>query len=122
MSDDYRERMLAITDALRAQRVGAYTSAPPIYRLAWRVGLRLRPPLYQAFGVLALGMGIWFGVMWGLLMWFWLWRFEQRSIAGAVVASLVAGTFFGLTMAAYYRRRASRLRLPALDGGSTAAE
>ena len=43
MSDDYRQRMLAITDELRAQRVGPYTSAPPIYRLAWMLVWALVP-------------------------------------------------------------------------------
>jgi Family of unknown function (DUF6404) len=121
MSDDYRERMLAITEELRAQGVGPYMSAPPIYRLAWRLGLRVRPPLYQPFAPLALGMGIWFGVAWGLLMRFLFWRTEAHPLLSAVIGSLIAGTLFGLMMAGYYRWKAGRLRLPPLNGQSAAA-
>ena len=122
MSDQYRERMLAITDQLRAQGVNQYTSAPPIYRLAWRLGLHVRPPLYQAFASLALSMGAVFGIAWGLMMWFILWRGEGRSIITAFAVSLFAGVFFGLMMAAYYRWKAARLQLPPLvadKGAST---
>lgn len=121
MSDEYRQRMLAIADELRAQRVGPYTSAPPLYRLAWLLGLHIRPPLYQSFASLALGAGAWFAATWGLLMWFWLWRGEGRSVASTIVASVVAGVLFGLAMASYYRRKAARLQLPPLEGESAAA-
>ena len=121
MSDEYRRRMLAIADELRAQRVGTYTSAPPIYRLAWMLGLRVRPPLYQSFAALALGMGIWFGVVWGSLMWFLFWRGEEKPLSIAVFGSLIAGLVFGLGMACYYRWKAGRLQLPPLERHSTAA-
>lgn len=121
MSDGYRQRMLAIADELRAQRVGPYTSAPPIYRLAWMLGLHIRPPLYQSFASLALGMGAWFGIVWGSLMWLLFWRGEEMSVTGALVGALVAGVFFGLSMASYYRWKAGRLQLPPLDVQSAAA-
>src|SRR5262245_43427049 len=103
MSDKYRERMLAIAEQLRAQRVNPYTSAPPIYRLAWVLGLHIRPPLYQTFASLALCMGLGFGILWGLAMWFLIWRGEERSIIVALVGALFAGVLFGLAMAGYYR-------------------
>ena len=121
MSNDYRERMLAVTDELRAQRVGPYTSAPPVYRLAWMLGLHIRPPLYQSFASLALTTGACFGIGWGLLMWLFAWRGEGRSITYALVSSLFMGVFFGLATASYYRWRAGRLQLPPLDGRAAAA-
>jgi hypothetical protein len=121
MSNDYRQRMLAIADELRAQRVGPYTSAPPVYRLAWMLGFHVRPPLYQSFTSLALGMGIWFSVVWGLLMWFLFWRAEGGSISRTLVGSLFAGVLFGLAMASYYRWKAAHVQLPPLEGGSAAA-
>jgi hypothetical protein len=105
---------LAIVDDLHAQGVARYTSASPIYRLAWQLGLRVPPPLYQSFSTLAIAVGIWFGVVWGLIMWFLLWRSEARSLTSAVVTSLFAAAFFGLAMAAYYRGKAGKLRLPPL--------
>lgn len=111
---DYQQRMQALTDELHAQGVPKSTSAPPAYRLAWRMGLRVRPPLYQSFASLAIGMGLWFGVLWGLVMWLLFWRRDALSITTAFGASLAAGVLFGLMMAAYYRRKARGLRLPPL--------
>lgn len=120
MIDDYRQRMHAIADELRAQRVRPYTFAPPIYRLAWILGLHIRPPLYQSFATLALGMGAGFGIGWGLFTWYLFWHGEGLSVTGVLAGSLFAGVFFGLTMAGYYRWKASRLQLPQLDGRSDA--
>lgn len=123
MADDFRARMLAITDELLAQRVSPYTSAPPIHRLAWRLGFHVRPPLYQPFAVLALGMGLWMAPAWGLLMWFIIWPALGPSAwpspGIALFLSIFMGTFFGFTMAAFYRSKARKLRLPPLDGGSS---
>lgn len=118
MSNDYRQRMLAIADELSEQGVGRYASAPPIYRLAWRLGFRIRPPHYQSFASLTLGSAAWFGLTWGLVMWFMDWQYKQMPVAAALVASAAAGLFFGLMMAAIYRWKAHRLHLPPLDGPS----
>jgi membrane associated rhomboid family serine protease len=115
MTDAFRDRMLAITRELREQGVGAYTSAPPLFRVAWRLGLRIRPPLYQPFGKLAFGAGAWFTIAWGLVMWLTLWRTEGVKASNALVAAALTGAIFGLSMGAYYRWKASRLRLPTLD-------
>ena len=114
MSDEYYRRMMAISEQLRGQKVSPSTSAPPMYRLAWKLGLRVRPPLYQSFWSLALGLGIFFGIAWGLLMWFLIWRGDGKPISEALVASLAAGVLFGLWMAAYYRWKVKRLQLPPL--------
>ena len=119
MTDGYRERMLAITEELRGQGVGAYTSAPPIYRLAWRSGLRVRPPLYQPFAAPAVGTGIGFAVAWGLAMWLLFWRTEGFGVTNVLVRAVVTGTVYGVSLAFYYRWKASKLRLPALDPAAT---
>jgi hypothetical protein len=114
MSDDYRQQMMRIADDLHGQGVGRYTSAPPFYRAAWRLGFRIRPPLYQTFAELAIGMGTGFGLGWGLLAWILVWGPEGRPVTDVIVATLVGGVSFGLIMAAYYRWKAHRLRLPPL--------
>ena len=70
------------------------------------------PPHFASFWSLALLMGGFFAIVWGLFMWLVLWRGEDVAIAIAVVASLIAGTLFGVIMAAYYRWRARQLALP----------
>jgi hypothetical protein len=116
MRHNYRERMLRITDELAAQGVGRSTSAPPYYRLAWRLGLRTRPPLYQSFAALALGMGASFAVLTGLLMWLLFRVPEGLSVTRVLGLILAAGAVFGLTMASYFRWKARTLQLPPLDG------
>lgn len=115
MSDDYRNRMFAISQELRAQGVGMYTSAPPIYRLAWLAGIKVRPPLYQSFRTLAIGTGVGFAVLFGLFLLIDPWRTNGRSVTADFVAAIFAGLFFGLGMAFTYQRKASKLRLSALD-------
>jgi hypothetical protein len=108
MGDEYRERMLAIVEDIAAQGVGRYTSAPPIYRLAWRLGIHVRSPLYQSFATLALGQGALFGIMGGFLVW-WL---DGLTVSRGFTVAIIGGMFFGLIMAGYTRRTARRLRLP----------
>jgi hypothetical protein len=115
VAESHRDRMLAITQELRDQGVGAYTSAPPLFRLAWRLGLRIRPPLYQSFVKLSFGAGVWFTIVWGLGTWLMFWRTEGVEASHALVGAALTGTAFGLSMGTYYRWKASRLRLPRLD-------
>lgn len=120
MSNSYRRRMLSIAKQLRSQRVSQYTSAPPVYRLCWMLGLRIRPPLYQSFASLTFFQGSWLGVLWGLLMWFSLWRNQGWRVTEAIITSVFAGLLFGLAMATYYRWKASRLKLPPIDDSMSA--
>ncbi len=114
MSEAYRNRMLAVAQELRAQGVWMSTSAPPIYRLAWRAGVRVRPPLYQPFRANAITMGAGFAFAYGLLQWLNPWR-QNTSVTATVFVAVFAGLIFGLGMAATFRRKASRLQLPPLN-------
>jgi preprotein translocase subunit SecG len=48
-------------------------------------------------------------------MWLMLWRGQDMPVALAVVTAAIAGLFFGLSMACYYRWRARKLALPAWE-------
>ncbi len=115
MGNNYQQRMLQITDALVAQGVGRYTAAPLIYQLAWRLGLRVRPPLYQSFKTLALSIGTGFGLVWGLVTWLFFWGPEGDPLPAVLVGAVVAGTLFGLIMATVYRRKARTVHLPPIE-------
>jgi hypothetical protein len=45
-------------------------------------------------------------------MWFLIWRPGNLPPVAALAATLIAGTLFGVIMAAYYRWRARKLALP----------
>lgn len=114
MSDEYRKRMLQVVDELHAQGVGRYTSAPPLYRLAWRLGIHVPPPMYRSFRAVALELGASFAVGYGLLMWLFFWRADQHSALRMVVTAVIAGVGFGWGMAMWYRHRFRSVRLPSL--------
>jgi apolipoprotein N-acyltransferase len=93
-------------------------AAPPFYRLAWRLGLGLRPPLYAGFAVNALVMGGFYGVSMGVLGLLWAmsrpgWR--PALVLPVLGLACVAGAVFGVLMAGLMRRRARRAGLPSWD-------
>jgi hypothetical protein len=99
-------RLLASTGILR----GNY--APPLHRLLWKLGAKIPPPHFLSFTANFVWSGIWFGVVWGLLMWFTWSRTHGISVERALTVSIFAGLFFGLSMAAYYRYGARKHRIP----------
>lgn len=108
----HREKVDRLLSDLAQRGVGRYTAAPPLYRLLWRLGIEVPPPFFASFRSLALLMGVLFGVAWGLFMWLLVWRPDHVPPALAAATALIAGTLFGVIMAAYYRWRASKLALP----------
>ena len=56
--------------------------------------------------------GSFFGLVWGLLMWFWQWSDTGMSAGFAAALSVVAGLLFGLSMASYYAYGRRKHRLP----------
>ena len=89
------------------------TAAPPLYRLFWKMGLKVPPPLMAGFFSIALLMGGFFGVFWGLLMWLLMWGRTGMPMAAAAVLALLAGALFGLLMAAVLRWQARNKQIPA---------
>lgn len=108
----HRQKVECLIVDLGRRGVGAYTVAPPLFRLLWLLGLEVPPPLFLGFGKLTLGMGVPFGLFWGAFMWLVQWRTESVSVEAAALASVAVVVFFGLSMAAYYRWKAKRLGLP----------
>jgi hypothetical protein len=86
--------------------------APFLHRMFWRAGVSIPPPHFASFGFNVVFMGAWFGAVWGLWMWLFVW--SQRGMSGveAVFASILSGVFFGLIVALYYRIRARKYNLP----------
>ena len=106
----YREKVDASIAGLIARGVNPYTAAPPAWRLAWILGAKVPPPHFMSFSSLALISGGFFGVLWGVAMWFVLWG--SMGLPFATLMGLTAGALFGLSMGAYYRHSASKLKLP----------
>jgi hypothetical protein len=109
----HEEKVDAMIRDLETRGMSAYNSAPPLFRLLWKLGLEVPPPLFWSFAGAALVMGGFFGVVWGLMMWLMLWREQMMSPLAAGISSASAGVFFGVVMAAYYSYKRRQLGLPA---------
>lgn len=92
--------------------VPASTAAPSAWRLLWRLGVEVPPPLFTPFWTGALAMGTVFGVFWGLLMWAIQWAHQGMPLSLMAVLTLLAGVLFGLSMAVYFRHVSRKHRLP----------
>lgn len=86
---------------------------PIVYRLARKAGLKVPPPQFCTFSVNTLLGTLWFGTLWGVIMWVMQWQSLGVSIWYATNASLITGLFFGLMMASWYKLAAKRKQLPA---------
>lgn len=75
---------------------------PPALKLLWRLGVPVPPPHFAGFGAVTLASGLFFGLGWGAVMWWWQWERQGMSLTAAALTALGAGVCFGLCMAAYY--------------------
>ena len=109
----HQEKLEAMYRHMAVLGVSKSTAAPPAWRLLWRLGVEVPPPLFTPFMSSALAMGAFFGLFWGLGMWAALWARQGVPLAVMAASALAAGALFGLIMAAYYRHLARKHGLPA---------
>jgi len=81
--------------------------------------------MFQRFLPQFIASGTYFAVTWGPLMWLFQWRYQDISVADAMITSVGTGAIFGLAMAIYFRWKARNFGLPeweaypdTLDAGS----
>jgi len=103
------EKVRHLRKALSKRGVWPFMVAPPIYRLLWRLGLKVRPPLFQSFFTLFLDNGTFFVVV------MWVLTFSQGTVLDAeeFFSFIIPwGAFVGLVVAIHIRWKARRLGLP----------
>lgn len=103
----FEKRKEAALQELNESGILKLNSLPPVLILLWKLGIKSKPPHYDSFLNNTFSMGMWFAVVWGVLMWL----FEGFSVSGAVLSSLVAGVFFGIAMASYFKVSARKHKL-----------
>src|SRR5262249_49975063 len=97
------------------------TAAPPFFRLLWKLGYEVPPPLFLGFGKNALLMGGTYGLVMAGAIYLFLLSFVTLAkpysllglFAGFLWFVLLFGIPFGLAMAAVVRWTARPLALPA---------
>ncbi|TJZ73013.1 DUF6404 family protein [Chitiniphilus eburneus] len=109
----FETRLAAAITLLNTRGVGESARFPWWLRLAWRLGLRLRPPHFQPFAVNLFWNGLWFGAIWGVCMWLALWGPQVMMPCWlALLLSALVGTIYGLFQALFYAATARQYRLP----------
>lgn len=108
----HRQKVDRLIRDMRDRGISEYDAAPPIYRLLWKIGIKVRPPYFQPFFTIFLFQGLGFGLVFGGLMWLVLWRASGIPAGIAIIAALVAGLAFGLSMAFHFKQQARKLNLP----------
>ena len=77
-----------------------------------KMGFNFPPLLFWPFPAAVLVMGVYFGIFWGVLMYFFVWRKEEQSPQAVALASAGAGLLFGVAMAWLYTRARRKYALP----------
>jgi hypothetical protein len=108
----HTEMFNRIAADMRARGLPAGTAVPPVWKLLWRLGIRMPPPLFLGFWSNALLLGVIFGALWGMVMWLLIWSAQGMPVAWALSGALLAAVLFGVTMAAVMRYFARRHALP----------
>ena len=114
MSEYARKHAAAIAE-LEATDIWRSSYMPPIYHLYRKLGVKARPPHYARFGVNAVGQGVFFGLIWGVLMWFTQWQDLELSALGTICATVLVGVLFGCAMAFAFGRVARKWKLTDWD-------
>lgn len=112
MDGEFGQRLQRALVMLDGKGVSRGTSAPLLYRLLWKLGFRVPPPLMTGLVPNALLMGGLFGPIWGLVMWLMVWRRSQMPVGMVLLAMVLAGVLFGLSMGLYGRWNARRRGIP----------
>jgi hypothetical protein len=102
----------AALSALAASGLPEHSYAPPLHRVAWRLGWYVPPPHLASFSTNVAFFGVCFGFAWGALMSVAVWAPRDMPVLIQTVGSVIGGLLFGLSMAEVYRRGARKHRLP----------
>lgn len=113
MSLSFEQKTQAMRRQLAERKIAPGIAAPPFWRLLWKLGIALPPPLFLGFVPLTLLCGGFFAVLWGLVMYLASWRAQGTPLPTMLLGMLAAGALFGLVMATVFRSHARRLQLPA---------
>lgn len=113
---DFQRRVDAHLAHVKTHRIARGAAAPLLWRLVWKLGWQLPPPLFLGFGTHVLIYGGFFGSIWGLVMYVVAWKAQGMSLLMAAGFAALAGLLFGLVMATVMRRHKRRLSLPPWQG------
>ena len=115
----HEEKVAKLIQDLGAKGYSQHTVAPPLFRLLWKQGSKIPPPLFLSFWKLFAITGGFFGVAMTIAFFFffhypmWLAAPDRFPLIPAVISNLAMCTIlFGVPMAAYFGYLSRKLKLP----------
>jgi hypothetical protein len=84
---------------------------PPLIKILHTLGFEVPFPHYNTFLSNALITGSFFGIGWGLIMYFMFWSKQNMPFIAIVAGCIFAGVFFGSSMAMYYKHGFKKYKL-----------
>ncbi len=115
MSDDFEKRRQSAVREAISRGVKPRDVDPPLDRLLRRFGFRIRPPYYRSFAANTGFLGTFFGVIWGIVMWLFVWSGRGIAPGAAVILSASAGLLFGVLMASFIKWKKRKVGLSEWD-------
>lgn len=114
IGDAFERRLAACLSDMQARGLRRGLCAPLHYRIAWRLGIRLRPPVYSGSVATWVREGLISGAEYGGFFWIgtWILGGEPFGMLGVVVAAGFFGLLMGGVMWRQYYFGIDRLRLP----------
>jgi hypothetical protein len=109
------DRSLAM---LSARGLARRHTEPLLFRLLWKLGVRVRPPHFLGFAPVAVVYGTGFACAWGVFMWVLVWSQQGLDFHGVALRSAGAGAAFGGVIAWLYARERREFALPAWESFS----
>ena len=108
----FESRRAKALELLKATAMWPSNYEPPILRALWKLGFKIPPPHFVPFWKTTLFASLWFGGVWGIVMWLTVWSSQGVALSAALCIAAAAGLFFGLSMSLYYAYGRRKHRLP----------
>lgn len=94
-----KERAIAI---LESKNMWRSNYAPLLIRGLWKLGLKIPPLPFAPFWQIAVIMGVGFGSLWGIFMWFSTWQFSDVQPSEVISRILFSGILYGVVVATFH--------------------
>ncbi|WP_446471170.1 DUF6404 family protein [Xenorhabdus stockiae] len=95
-----KARAIAIMESKNMKR--SYY-APPLFRLLWKMGLKIPPLPFTSFWQITLLAGSFFELGVWVTKWLLGWQYEETSLLAIIVSCIAGGLFFGVFTAVSVR-------------------
>jgi hypothetical protein len=108
----FEEKVAAAKELLASKGVARPAYAPSIVTWLWKMGIKVPPPHFAGVVGTFLFTSIFFGTIWGVIMWFVHYRPKGLPASAALTTAAMVGLGVGVLVAAYYRVSAKKHAIP----------